>query len=238
MTEIKFLHEQIYEDIKSKIIQEVYPSNSLIPKEIELMGIYDVSRHTIRKAMDQLRQDGFIRKIKGTGTFVNELKADYALSNMSSFSEIITNQTGHPSSIVLSAKLTVVDKSITDKLSLKDNEPVYLIERIRKNGDINLCYEVTYVSPKHCPGLDMYVSPNASLYDLYENKYNLQLDEGHYKLEAINVNEQVAKLLDIPKLSAVLFMKALIHLKNGSPLYYVKAYYIGSRYIFSTNLKR
>lgn len=238
MTNTKFLHEQVYEDIKLKITEELYPANSILPKEIELAKIYKVSRHTIRKAMDQLNHDGFIRKVKGTGTFVNVLKADYALSNMSSFSEIIKSHTGHPNSIVLSANLTEVDKSITNKLGLLENDRVYLIERIRKNGDINLCYEITYISPKHCPDIDKFVSPNASLYDLYENKYNLELDEGHYRLEAINVDERVSKLLDIPKLSSVLFMRALIHLKNGSPLYYVKGYYIGSRYIFSTTLKR
>ncbi len=238
MNENKFLHEKIYTDLKSKIVDKTYPENSLLPKEVELSEIYNVSRHTIRKAMDHLNSEGFIRKVKGTGTFVNEMKADYSLSNMASFSEILNDQGGEPNSVVMSAKLMEVDQYIINKLGLTNDKKVYVIERLRRNGEINLCYEKTYVNPIFCPKIDMYVSPNSSLYDLYETRYSLQLNEGTYQLEAINASKKIANLLDIPVNSSILFMKALIRLVDNSPLYYVEAHYVGSRYVFTTNLKR
>ncbi len=238
MNEKIFLHDQIYNDLKQKIADKHYPENSLLPKEVDFCDIYQVSRHTIRKAMDRLNNEGFIRKVKGTGTFVNEVKADYSLSNMASFSEILTNQSGDPNSIVLSAKLMEVDDFYCNKLNLQTESKIYVIERLRRNGDVNLCYEKTYVNPNYCPKIDMYVSPNTSLYDLYENRYSLQLKEGYYQLEATNATKKISNLLDIPINSSVLFMRALIKLIDNSPLYYVEAHYVGSRYVFSTNLKR
>jgi len=233
-----YLHEQIYEDLKKKILNKEYPSGSMLPKEMDLLSIYNVSRHTIRKAMDRLVREGYVYKVKGTGTIVKSAKAYYKLSNMSSFSEIINNQAGEPNSIVMEAKLITASDKIQDKLDLKKSKDCYYMERIRRNGTINLCYEITYVNPELCPNIIDYVTPNASLYQLYEKKYNLSLAEGVYNLEAINASKHVAKTLDIPEGSAILYMEANIFTNSGKPVYFVEAYYIGSRYTFTTTLKR
>lgn len=233
-----FLHEKVYEDIKNKIIRKEYKFGSMIPKELDLMDIYEVSRHTIRKAMDRLTSEGYVYKIKGTGTFVKSLKADYKLSNMSSFTEILNNQTGHPNSIVIEAKTIKVDEKINSKVSVMSCTECYYVERIRRNGKTNLCFEKTYINPKLCPNIIEFVTPNTSLYKLYEEKFNLKLAEGQYNLEAINASAEISKILDIPEGSAILYMEALISTYDNTPLYFVEAYYIGSRYTFSTTLKR
>ncbi|MBU1145192.1 MAG: GntR family transcriptional regulator [Firmicutes bacterium] len=236
--EMRYLHEQIYEDLKSKILTKEYIYGSMLPREIDLMTIYNVSRHTIRKAMERLFVEGYVYKVKGTGTFVKSSKADYKLSTMSSFSEIIDNQAGKPNSVVIEAKKMLADEKIKDKLDLGSTKDCYYIERIRRNGKTNLCFEKTFINPELCPDIIEYVTPNASLYQLYEKKYNLTLFEGIYDLEAITASKHISKILDIPEGSAILYMEANIFLENGKALYFVEAYYIGSRYTFSTNLKR
>jgi GntR family transcriptional regulator len=237
MSDEKYLHQKVYDDLKNKILSGKYPLNSLIPKEFDLERIYKVSRHTIRKALDRLSQEGLLRKVKGQGTFVNEIKADYSLSNMASFTEIIHNQGGDPNSIVFSARIEDVDRSIAQKLDCKDHK-VYVVKRLRRNGDVNLCYEITYVSPKLCPNIDQYVSPNSSLFELYEKRYQLTLGNGEYSFEATGAVGEIAKILDVPIASPILFMRARIFTELEAPVYYVEAYYIGSRYIFSTILNR
>lgn len=236
--DIKFLHKQIYEDLKNKILTEEYKNGSMLPREIDLMNIYNVSRHTIRKAMDTLFNEGFIYKVKGTGTFIRSNKSNYKLSNMSSFTEIIGNQDGEPNSIVIEAKSIKPTEKVKNILNLGDTEECYYIERIRRNGKTNLCFEKTYINIKLCPDIIDYITPNISLFKLYENKYHLSLLEGFYNLEAINAPKTIAKILDIPENSSILYMEANITLQNGDKLYYVEAYYIGSRYTFSTTLKR
>jgi GntR family transcriptional regulator len=41
-----------------------------LPSESQLQQQYEVSRGTIRKALDQLREDGLVVTITGRGTFV------------------------------------------------------------------------------------------------------------------------------------------------------------------------
>ncbi|MBI9008500.1 MAG: GntR family transcriptional regulator [Tenericutes bacterium] len=236
--EIRYLHEQIYEDLKNKILSKEYKYGTMLPREIDLMTVYNVSRHTIRKSMDRLSNEGYIYKVKGTGSFVKSSKAHYKLANMSSFTEIIENEEGKPNSIVIEAKLITVDEKIGKILNLGLDMECYYIERIRRNGKTNLCFEKSFINPKLCPEIIDYVTPNTSLYHLYESKYNLALAEGFYNLEAINASKYISKVLDIPENSAILYMEANINIQSGMPLYFVEAYYIGSRYTFSTSLKR
>lgn len=65
-------YQQIADDLRSKILSEEYPIHSVIPPELKLQESYQVSRHTIRQAIALLVNDGFLRKEKGSGTYVDD----------------------------------------------------------------------------------------------------------------------------------------------------------------------
>ncbi|WP_027108631.1 GntR family transcriptional regulator [Lacticigenium naphthae] len=65
-------YKQIKKDLKGKISDGTFPLNSKIPSESELKEEYGVSRHTIRQAISELVNDGYLLKRQGAGTFVNE----------------------------------------------------------------------------------------------------------------------------------------------------------------------
>lgn len=234
----QYQHEIVYQDIKQKILEGYYPAGSLLPREIDLAELYRVSRHTIRQATGRLSREGMLKKVKGVGTYVRHPKSDYSLYKMMSFSEQLNAQDGKPNSIVLQADRIKPDRKIAELLSLQKGDDIFFVERIRRNNDLNLCLEKTYINAQLCPDLDQYVSPNASLYRLYEQRYGLDLADGVFELEATNASSEISKKLDIAPQSAVLLMHATVHLTDGMPLYFVQAYYVGSRYVFSTLLTR
>lgn len=65
-------YQDIAEEIKQKILHEEYEVNTTIPSEFKLQEIYDVSRHTIRQAIAVLVNEGYLRKEKGSGTYVDD----------------------------------------------------------------------------------------------------------------------------------------------------------------------
>ncbi len=65
-------YQDIAEEIKQKILREEYEVNTTIPSEFKLQEIYDVSRHTIRQAIAVLVNEGYLRKEKGSGTYVDD----------------------------------------------------------------------------------------------------------------------------------------------------------------------
>jgi GntR family transcriptional regulator len=236
--ETKFLHEEVYESIKSKIDNNEYELGKPLPREIDLSAIYKVSRQTVRKVLEKLKYEGYIYTIKGKGTFVKGKKTDYYLSNIESFSEIISKQGATPNSIILCAKLIEADPRIANELSMPIGSNCFYVERVRKADDVIMCYEETYISSDLCPELDKYVSPNSSLYSLYENRYKLELGKGDFRLEATQATAKIAEMLRIRSHEPVLYMRANVKLSNGKQLYYVDAYYVGSKYVFTTSLER
>ena len=64
------LYEQIITDIENKLATGVYKINDRIPTDEEMMEIYDVSRVTVRKAMDSLVSRGYLVRKPKKGTFV------------------------------------------------------------------------------------------------------------------------------------------------------------------------
>jgi GntR family transcriptional regulator, arabinose operon transcriptional repressor len=64
-------YQVIIEDIKSKILSGDYSIGEQIPTESVMQETYGVSRHTVRKAILELSNEGFLRSEKGSGTYVS-----------------------------------------------------------------------------------------------------------------------------------------------------------------------
>lgn len=66
----KPLYRQVETDIKSKIVSKVYVAGEKMPTENELSEQYNVSKITIRKAIQTLSDEGYVKKVQGKGTFI------------------------------------------------------------------------------------------------------------------------------------------------------------------------
>lgn len=71
VSEMKPKYKVIINDIKSKILSGVYRAGDQIPTESAIQEEYKVSRHTVRKAILELSNEGFLRSEKGSGTYVS-----------------------------------------------------------------------------------------------------------------------------------------------------------------------
>ncbi|MEH7180250.1 GntR family transcriptional regulator [Neobacillus vireti] len=74
-------YQVIIDDIKSKILSGDYREGEQIPTESALQEQYEVSRHTVRKAILDLSNEGFLRSEKGSGTYVSNQYQTKSLAN-------------------------------------------------------------------------------------------------------------------------------------------------------------
>lgn len=68
----KTKYQMIADDIRSNILSGALKVNEAIPPELHLQKDYSVSRHTVREAISLLVNEGYLRKEKGSGTYVSE----------------------------------------------------------------------------------------------------------------------------------------------------------------------
>lgn len=237
-TKKEFLYIQLYNKFKENILNKVWEEGMQIPSEYELMEDYNASRDTIRKSLQKLANEGYVHRQAGKGTFVNSHKSRYKLTSLESFSEQMRNMGLEPSSKNLSFSIEEPNDKIKNYLEILNDEKVYKIERLRLANDEPMCYEIAYVSKELCPDLDELIDSSASLYDLYENHYNLRLDYGNMYLEAEGCPKEYSNYLKIKKGSPILKMNCVVYVNSKKPLYFVESYYIGDKYVFYASMPR
>ncbi len=76
------IYLKIAQQLKNEIHQQ-YESGDLLPAEQKLASRFQVNRHTVRRAIDELVQDGLIKRFQGLGNQVTQPAIDYSLDNQS-----------------------------------------------------------------------------------------------------------------------------------------------------------
>lgn len=231
------IYHQLEELIKNQIDSGQLQPDQAIPSEREFTEQYQISRMTVRQALTNLVNDGFLYRKKGTGTFVNERKVEQVLHGLTSFSEDMLERGLTPSSEILSYEIVPASLSVAQKLEIEVEKPVLQIERIRLADDVPMAIETAYMPIHLTEGLTKELAKD-SIYQFIEEKLSLKIDEAYQELEAVAASDHDAKYLHIKKGSPVLRIMRVTYLENRTPFEYVKSSFRADRYRFYNQLKR
>lgn len=72
----------IFEEIRSDIINGVYPIGSKLPPEREMSQKYEASRFAVREAIAMLVQNGFVETLPQSGTYIRDFYRDGSLDTL------------------------------------------------------------------------------------------------------------------------------------------------------------
>ena len=133
---------QIHNQIKKDIEAGVWAVGDRIPSERELALEFNVSRMTLRQAVQTLVEEGILERQVGAGTFVARKKVQEKMTGVTSFTELMEEQGKKPSSRTVSYLVTTPSLSEMERLKLKDDEKVLRMERIRYADEVPICFEV------------------------------------------------------------------------------------------------
>ena len=99
-----------------QLIKEInegkYKEHERIPSERELCDIYQLSRITVRQALQELEREGYIYKLQGKGTFVAPVSYNQNLVKLYSFSEEMRKIGKKPTTIVKSFRKMAMDERL------------------------------------------------------------------------------------------------------------------------------
>ena len=85
-------YQWVYNSLKNRIEMEDFKVGDFLPPEPELQRMFNVSRTTVRKAVEMLAQYGFVYIRQGRGTQILDFKATQKLGFVTSFSETLREQ--------------------------------------------------------------------------------------------------------------------------------------------------
>ena len=72
-TSSKSLYEQLYEQMKSEILNEHYAAGEKLPATRQLAAEHKLSRNTVVSAYNQLELEGYIHSVTGSGYYVENI---------------------------------------------------------------------------------------------------------------------------------------------------------------------
>lgn len=226
------LYRTVYMDILDKIQLGVYEKDELLPSETELQEKYQVSRITIRRAVEDLQHDGYVIKRPGVGTIIINNKTMLDLNSIRSFSVENKNE----SSELVSFKRIIAPDKVKKALKLNDLDEVYQIERIRKVDGRNIGFHRAFIPVKLARLSEKdFISTHSSLYEILESQ-NVNITHGYEILESINSDKFLSELLKIRSNTAMLY-KERVSSTDFEVVEYVEIYYIGSFYKYYVELK-
>lgn len=195
---------QLKRRLIQKIDQEELKPEEAIPSERELIQIYGVSRITVRRALDELVNEGYLYKVQGKGTYVKSDEFNQDLIRITSCTEIIRKLGMKPGRRVLSAGVVPADGKRRHNLELGEDEEVFELKRIYYADGVAVNYAVTFLPDKLFPGLKSYDFSKASLYAVLEKKYHVRMTRAVRTIEAILAQDKTAEYLEIKEGTPVL----------------------------------
>lgn len=215
-------YEKIAFDIKEDILSEKYKPNEQLPFEKELCEKYNVSKMTVKKALDLLVNDGLIIKRRGSGTFIKDIteKEIQRIIEKKQFSGLTTTSIGHKvTSKVLEFKIINATKEIADILKIEEDEFIYFVHRVRYVDDKAVVIEKTYIPLNLIPGMKL-ADVKKSIYGYIKDKLGLNIQSAHSTVRAMKSDELDRKYLNLEKDEPILEVERVAYLDNGKVFEY------------------
>lgn len=230
-------YEYITKDILKKIQDGSYPLNSKIPREVDLAKKYDVSRPTVRHAIENLVNSGYLDRRKKRGTVVKQIKVaqefTHTIENYEG--ELRTNNLTLRNSI-LNLEIEKANDEVKKNLKLQDHESVFKLIRIRYIEHQPIVLETNYIPKKLVPNLNEYNFERISLYNVLE-MHHLKINHVNRKIEAIKADETTASLLNLNTCDPVFYIHVHGFTQEELPVEYSISKYRADLNSFSIDLR-
>ena len=221
------LYAQIMEWIRQDILRGIYPIGSRIPAEHELENRYNVSRVTVRRALQELTAAGLLERKQGKGTFVSQPRTEREERPLLGFHDACREAGRKPS--VLSTRISEreVEPEERVKLGLQEDASVIVIRRVLAADDEPVileqcCFSMAYAWLEG-------TGARGSLYRILQ-EYGVQAEKSIYDFSLIAAGEEPAELLGIPEGTSLIRVNQVVYDQKGRPLHTALRLIRGDRY--------
>jgi GntR family transcriptional regulator len=225
------LYKQLQRTLRQAIETRVLGPDDALPPERDLATDFNVSRITVRKAIDGLVSEGLLVRRQGSGTFVRA-RVEKNFSKLTSFSEDMRARGRNPHSVWLRKSAGTVTPEEALTLRASPGTPVYRFHRIRFADDMPMSLEYATILASCLPSLD---AVESSLYTALEHAGNRPV-RALQRLRAVLFTAEQAKLLQAHEKDPGLLVERLGFLSDGRTAEFTQSYYRGDIYDFVAEL--
>lgn len=231
-------HLQISQWLRQQIESGVFKPEDKLPSENDLANKFDVSRVTVRRALQSLESESIIYRCQGLGSFVSDGRVSQNLVKLTDFNEDMSQAGLQPSSEVKLFKTVDAPDWLAEMLNIESGNKVLQIDRLRKGDGEPIAFDSTWLPIFYGQLLDEKKLQDSTIYDLLEQDYDISVIKGCYRMSAEAADEQIAEELNVEAGTPLFLIDRMTYTIGNKPLYYQKRYYRNDKVIYEMTLER
>lgn len=231
-------HKQITQWLRNQINEGHYKADEKLPSENELCQKFDVSRVTVRKALQTLENEGLIYRSQGLGSFVCDDRPRQSFIQLTDFEEDMRRAGLTPSSQVIQFKPVPVTDQIAKLLDIDSGSTVIQLNRLRLGDNQPIAFDITWLPMFYGQLIEGYNLQDETIYGILEKDFDIPVEKGYFRIEAENASDDIAKHLDVSSGAALLLIDRLSLTVGEKPIYYQKRYYRSDRIVYELTAER
>lgn len=231
-----------YLEIQNLLLQRIkngdYQEGQLIPKEVDLAEQLNVSRPTVRNAIRNLVQAGYLERRKKRGTIVTQTKIKQQFTHViESYNTEIQNNGLVAKTQVLNFSTEKASDEVAEALTIKPNTEVYKLVRLRSADNKPVVFVVTYLPIAQLSDLQKIDFTHHSLYSELA-KAGLEITHVSRKIEVHPATEEEAQLLETDIKAPIFYFHTIGFTKDHRALEYSIASYRGDLNYFMVEIDK
>ncbi len=213
------LYVQIYAILIEKIEKGEWSHGTQIPTEDELCRYYDVSKVTVREAIQELVRQGYLYRQQGKGTFVTYAMPPLGIVMRVRLTEDIFGEEVKTRKQMIRSFVSQIPEGIRSILKT-ENTVHYIL--FKKLVDGEACQEEIFIPLSVLPDVDDRFIRQKSLYDYLEAKGVKKIFKVVQSMEVSELGQDAAELLQTEKGTPSLVMNRTLLSSDGIPIAYIR----------------
>ena len=230
-------YHQVYVTLRAWVLDGTYKPGDQIPTEPQLCEMFDVSRITVRKAIENLAREGWLLRQQGRGTFV-QLSA--GRSAASADLELVRNRVAGLAAATEVSNLRVTecvpDEETSAALTLAEDELVQRASHVRALKGVPIGLITTYVPLDVARRVNSAEMARQPMFELLVTA-GVQVARADQYIGATLASVDVAAALEIEVGAPVLRLNRIVFDVDGRPVERVVALYRADAYQYHMQLE-
>lgn len=225
------LYKQLTDLIRGDIEVGKFKKGQKIPTEVELSKLYNVSRITVRNALEELAKENLLIRKQGKGTFVNTEKLSRGISGSKSFSDMCRESGCKPGAKVIKCVIEDANDKDTEVLHLEPNSKIIVIERIRYADGVPVAFEISRLPERFTFLLDEDLN-DTSMFSILAEKYGIVFTNPRKEIELTYATYEMSRYLSISLSHPLLLITGLSYDSKGIPTHRSMQFIVADKFKF------
>lgn len=198
------LPHQLADDLRERVLSGELATGTQLPSEPELARRMHVSRSSLRSAIALLEEEGLVRRVHGSGTYVNDrplLRDD--ISRNLGVTAMITATGRKPGAKLKEAKLEPAPPDVAAAFGLRAGAPLSALRRVRTADGQPVVDTTDWCRPELLDPETMADPPDGSVYRALVER-GLTIHHGVATMHPSVADPRIAERLEVPEGSLLL----------------------------------